>query len=384
MLNAKTHSHWLLMSAAIALMGNAPPALAQTGYEVVYSFSGSTDGGEPYGDLITDKSGNLYGTSWTYGNSTYCGSAYELSPSGALTALYTFETFQPDVCRPQAGLVMDKKGILYGTTSEGGGVFQLNPNGNEIVLHYFSGPDDGNSYAGLLRVGNYLYGTTANYNGEDGVVFKLSIKDGFETVLHSFTGGSDGSGPYGTLIADRAGNLYGTTSAGGASNYGVVFKIAPDGTETVLYSFTAGPDGDTPYGGLVLDKAGNLYGTTGLGGGHGEGAVFKLAPDGTESVLYSFTGGADGGLPVGSLLMDKKGNLYGTTYSFGTNDNGAVFKVAPDGTETTLHTFTGGTDGSQPWGGLIETGGYLYGTTTLGGGTGCGGTGCGTIFRVQE
>jgi uncharacterized repeat protein (TIGR03803 family) len=386
--NVKNYSRWLLLSTAVALTGSASSALAQSGYEVVYSFTGDTDGISPYGNLIADKSGNLYGTAYLggafNGNGNSCGTAYKLSPSGSFTTLYAFGTNYPDVCRPQAGLVMDKKGNLYGTTSYDGGVFQIDPSGNEIVLHYFSGPDDGNSYASLLRIGDNLYGTTANYEGEDGVVFKLSDKDGFDTVLYSFTGGNDGSGPNDNVIADKSGNLYGTTTYGGADNAGVVFKLAPNGTETVLYTFTGGSDGGYPYGALVFDKAGNLYGTTCCGGTNGLGNVFKLTPGGTETSLYSFTGETDGSYPLGSLIFDKKGNLYGLTSWDTAHQNGAVFEIAPNGNETTLHTFTGGSDGSQPWGGLIETGGYLYGTTNYGGGTGCGGTGCGTIFRVQE
>ncbi|HEX4157699.1 MAG TPA: choice-of-anchor tandem repeat GloVer-containing protein [Rhizomicrobium sp.] len=386
MLNANIYGRCLWLSAAIALAGSASAALAQSGYNVVYSFTGGTDGGEPYGNLIVDGSGNLYGTSYTYGNSTNCGAAYELSPSGTLTSLYTFETYNPDVCRPQAGLVMDKKGNLYGTTSETGGVFQLDPNGNEIVLHYFSGPEGGNSYAGLLRIGSNLYGTTATQSGTGGAVFKLSEKDGFETILHSFTDGADGGGPEDNLIADKGGNLYGTASSGGTSGTGVIFKIAPNGMETVLYSFTGGADGAYPYSGLVFDEAGNLYGTTCCGGANAEGNVYKLTPKGVETTLYSFTGDADGSYPLGSspLLIDNKGNLYGTTWCDNGNCNGAIFEVSQNGTETTLHTFTGGSDGSEPYGNLVKTGGYLYGTTTLGGGTGCGGTGCGTIFRVQK
>ena len=175
-----------------------------------------------------------------------------------------------------------------------------------------------------------------------------------ETVLHSFTGyPSDGARPYAGLIADSAGNLYGTTVYGGASSgvggpgNGVAFKLAPDGTETVLYSFTGGSDGAEPYAGLILDSTGNLYGTTAGGGASDWGVVFKLAPDGTETVLYSFTGGSDGTGPYAGLILDSAGNLYGTTAGGGASDLGVVFKLAPDGTggytETVLHSFKGAT-----------------------------------------
>jgi uncharacterized repeat protein (TIGR03803 family) len=166
-----------------------------------------------------------------------------------------------------------------------------------------------------------------------------------ETVLHSFTG-SDGAFPLAGLIADSAGNLYGTTVSGGTggcsqgAGCGVVFKVSPSGTETVLYSFTGGSDGAFPEAGLIADRAGNLYGTTNRGGGSGGGVVFKLSSSGTETVLYSFTGGSDGRNPQAGLIADSAGNLYGTTEGGGSG-NGVVFKLSLGGTETVLHSFTG-------------------------------------------
>ena len=149
-----------------------------------------------------------------------------------------------------------------------------------------------------------------------------------ETVLYSFTGGADGSNPYGALIEDASGNLYGTAVEGGAKGVGTVFKLAPDGTETVLWSFS-GTDGSYPEAGLIMDKKGNLYGTTAYGGVGGLGTVFEVAPDGTETVLHSFTGSPDGKDPGAGLIMDKKGKLYGTTVFGGANNQGTVFEVAP-------------------------------------------------------
>jgi uncharacterized repeat protein (TIGR03803 family) len=171
-----------------------------------------------------------------------------------------------------------------------------------------------------------------------------------EIVLYSFTGQSDGRRPEAGLIADSSGNLYGTTGFGGASNEGVVFKLSLGGTETVLYSFTGVPsDGAFPgTSGLIADSSGNLYGTTEEGGQTNEGVVFKLAPSRTETVLYAFTGGSDGGSPVAGLIADSSGNLYGTTVEGGTPGLGTVFKLSPGGIETVLYSFTGGTDGSGP------------------------------------
>ena len=186
------------------------------------------------------------------------------------------------------------------------------------VLYVFQGGSDGASPFGAMikdtkgRYGTTYYGGTNNV----GTVFKLA-PDGTESVLHSFVSGSDGANPQTDLIADATGNLYGTTLAGGVSGCGTVFKVKPNGSETVLYAFKCRPDGFTPNGGLVMDAAGNLYGTTYGGGAPNQGTVFKLAPDGTETILYSFQGGSDAAYPVAGLIIDKKGNLFGTTYGGG-------------------------------------------------------------------
>src|SRR5208283_1474223 len=149
------------------------------------------------------------------------------------------------------------------------------------------------------------------------------------TVLYNFTGSSDGGYPYGGLVQDADGNLYGAANVGGASNFGVVFKVDPQGTETVLYSFAGGTDGESPYGGVILDTAGNLYGTTYKGGASNYGTVFKVSKAGKETVLHSFAGGsADGCNPGGGLILDAKGNLYGDTQLCGASNYGTVFKVS--------------------------------------------------------
>lgn len=238
------------------------------------------------------------------------------------------------------------------------------------VLYNFTGqPDGANPYAGPLRdaIGN-LYGTTTAGGAYGfGTVFKLDTS-GEETLLYSFAGGADGANPYSSgLIQDASSNLYGTTQGGG-SGYGVVFKLDTTGNETVLHSFTGGADGANPdpYGRLIKDAKGNLYGTT-YGGGSGYGVVFKLDPAGSETVLHSFTGGADGANPEAGLTQDTAGNLYGTTYGGGSG-YGVVYKLDPTGKETVLHTFTGETDGRYPSGTLVrDTAGNLYGTTSSGG-----------------
>ncbi len=206
-----------------------------------------------------------------------------------------------------------------------------------------------------------------------------------ETVLHAFTEGGDGGFPDAGLLVDEQGNLYGTTVHGGDSTNcqngcGAVVKLTPGGAELVLYSFcpqSQCADGEQPYAALIEDKAGNLYGTTYLGGAHNLGAVFRLAPDGSESVLYSFSGSSgDGAYPLASLIADSAGNFYGTTSGGGDDHKckqlgigcGTVFRLAPDGTETVLYRFNGGKDGANPYAGLImDKAGNLYGTTLFGG-----------------
>ena len=304
-----------------------------------------------------------------------------------LTVLYSFKGGATDGENPQAGVIMDKAGNLYGTTVEAhtpleGIAFELTTTG-ETVLHRFAGGTDGaNPYAGLIEgAAGTFYGTTsAGGTSNSGVVFKVT-KTG-ETVLHTFTGPpGDGAIPYAGLVQDSAGNLYGTTSAGGKFNSGVVFKLDTAGSETILYNFTGGADGAFPYGGLLLNSAGNLLGTTSGGGittGNcypgGCGVVFFVdATTGAQTVLYSFTGSPDGAFPYAGLIGDASGNIYGTTYNGGsgpcTNGCGVVFKLDKAGTETVLHSLTGyPTDGAFPYAGVVlDTAGNVYGTATYGG-----------------
>jgi len=218
-------------------------------------------------------------------------------------------------------------------------------------------------------------------------------------VLYAFHGGSDGAWPYGGLIADDAGNLYGTTYEGGAAcsesgGCGTVFKLAPDGTETVLYAFQNGSDGAFPSAGLIADQSGNLYGTTSQGGhvqakcgGSGCGTVFSVAPSGAETVLYSFQGGLDDGAePLAGLFADQAGNLYGTTFlgsskQCGREGCGAIFRLAPDGSERVMHAFVDSVGGRGPRGGLIAgKDGKLYGTAANGGAN-C--KRCGIVFSIR-
>jgi uncharacterized repeat protein (TIGR03803 family) len=242
--------------------------------------------------------------------------------------------------------------------------------GNEKVIYSFTGgTTDGsvpNSRLAMDNDGNF-YGTTfAGGDDDDGTVFRVT-PHGRESILHSFTGGSDGGFPTGDLIVGFDGNLYGTTEGGGDSGFGTVFQLTLTGEETVLYSFTGGSDGGNPLGGVIMDGDGNLYGTTKNGGAGLLGTVFKLTP-GKEKVLHSFTTGGDGANPHGGLIMDGDGNLYGTTTDGGALNQGTAFKLKPNGKETILHSFDGGNDGAFPISALVMDGdGNLYGTTPSGG-----------------
>jgi uncharacterized repeat protein (TIGR03803 family) len=235
------------------------------------------------------------------------------------------------------------------------------------------------------KLGN-LYGTTTEGGAYgEGIVFKIT-PSGTETVLYGFGSQSgDGSEPVAGLVIDRKGNLYGTTVFGGANGLGTVFKVTPSGSETVLYSFgSQSGDGADPEAGLLMDKQGNFYGTTYSGGAYNYGTVYKLSASGTESVLYSFTGKfkrrkTDGANPYADLIMDKEGNLYGATEDGPLPDLGAVFQLTPYGRLNILHDFIDGTgDGLYVYGGLVmDKQGNLYGTTTWGGAFGRG-----IVFRV--
>ncbi len=375
----------------------APWAQAQT-FSVLYTLSGA-DGENPYAGLVRDAKGNLYGTTNQGGDPACeisgCGTAFKLDTARKLTVLHTFKGVA-DGANPIAGLVRDEAGNLYGTTEAGGGgncnggcgtVFKLNKTGRETVLHRFRGGRDGaNPIAGLIRdaAGN-LYGTTlrgglsgcSSYDS-CGTVFRLD-RTGRETVLYRFTGGADGSTPVAGLLRDATGSLYGTTYLGGSNNAGTVFELDATGRETVLYTFTGGSDGALPGAGLVRDKAGNFYSTTASGGSSGHGAVFRLDTTGKQTVLYSFTGGSDGGTPYAGLVQDKAGSFYGTTFEGGQGPYyyGVVFKVDRSGEDSVLYTSTGGSDGGYPYAGLVrDAAGDLYGATVGGPGTN------GTVFRV--
>jgi uncharacterized repeat protein (TIGR03803 family) len=328
---------------------------------VLYNFQGGSDGCFPYAGVIFDAAGDLYGTT-EEGGANGVGTVFKLTPTNggyAESVLYTFAGYPGDGSYPIAGLILDKEGNLYGTTQYGGSgscvtssryygcgvVFELTSASGlrtELTLHTFQGSDGALPTSGLTfdPVGD-LYGT--NYQGGTfglGTVFELIPSGGTwtESVLHSFSGGDDGGQPFQGVVLDAAGSLYGTTLGSNTFPYGNVFRlklINGSWVETVLHNFGL-VDGAYPFSGLTFDAAGNLYGTTQQGGTVGGGTGFKLVPSGdswVESVLYSFTGSADGSWPEANLTIGKAGSLYGTTAFGGSGSGlagyGVVFEITP-------------------------------------------------------
>jgi len=325
---------------------------------------------------------------------------FHIAPDGSKTTVYAFKGGN-DGMAPYGAVTVGPDGALYGTTGSGGGspncssgcgtAYRMTVAGQEAVIHAFSGYD-GEAPVGTLTFdtkGN-LYGTTFDGGDSDigsGTVFKISPKGKF-TLLHTFEYASgDGEHPETNVVLDKAGNIYGAAPNGGAYGGGAVFKIDANGVESVLYSFEDPTGGAGPYSDLLVDKRGNLYGTTRGDGDRGLGTVFKLTPAGVMTVLYSFAGvsGDDLFYPVGGVIADDTGNLYGVTDEYSDISYGGVYRIAPDGTETILYRFKGGKDGIDPSGTLAADGlGNIYGTTTHGGSTNqvCGSYGCGTVFRL--
>jgi uncharacterized repeat protein (TIGR03803 family) len=368
------------------------PALTQAQtYSLPWQFRSGADGSSPYATPILDSEGNLYGTTCNDGEFA-SGTVFKLSPSGKETVLHAFTSIHGDGDGPYAPVLRDSAGNLYGTTQFGGiyrgscsgygcgMIFKIDANGKETVVHRFTGSDGMVPEQGLIAdsQGN-MYGTTfqGGANGA-GTVFKIS-PGGTLTTLYSFgqLGAGDGFWPYGgTLVRDSSGNLYGTTEYGGSLQTlgGTLFKVDSNGVETVLHEFGGTGDGTQPRGTLVLDEAGNLYGTTAAGGAFNFGTVYAVdSSTGVETILYSFTGsGGDGAEGSAGLVRDSAGNLYGLTGSGGSHYLGTAFKLDTSNHETILHNFTGYDGRSPEYGMVADSKGNLYGTTFMGGRYGAG------------
>jgi len=406
----------------VALLALTPFALAQT-YNVVYNFTGGSDGANPIAGVTLDPAGNLYGTTSAGGGRGF-GNVYRLVHSGPNWLFYLLYAFEgltqnsTDGSAPYSGVVIGPDSFLYGATHSGGDgqgckalhgcgtVYRVGPKPGHIfdpweetVLFQF-GTEDGSNpdYGNVVfdQAGN-LYGTTRNGGAYlQGAVYKLTQSGGnwTETVVYSFTGSPDGAAPLSGPIFDQAGNLYGTTSAGGTNGWGTVYQLKPSGsgwTENILHRFQNGSDGLTPTGGVVFGPLGDLYGATQAGGMGGSGTVFELTPvsggSWNFSTQYGFPGAGVGG-SYRTVVVDGSGNLYGTTSGGGAHQWGSVFKLTPSNsgwTYSSLHDFTGA-DGGTPYGSLaFDANGNLYGTTFFGGTGQCnaqGFAGCGVVFEI--
>lgn len=406
-----------LMLAAMFML-TAVATQAQT-YSVIHNFAGGQDGATPMAGLTFDRAGNLYGTA-AYGGTvggacgaSGCGTVFRLAKRNSgwvFSPLYSFAG-GTDGANPEANVNIGSDGSLYGSTYLGGGpcdgdgcgtIFNLKPPASacksalcpwtETLVHNFTGPDGIGPVGTVIfdQGGNLFGATTSGGFRNGGAIFELLPMGGGWTVkvLYSSYGY-----PKGGLILDDSGNLYGPAFTAG-NGYGSVYRMVPSGSSwitTDLYDFNYGSDGGYPWAGLIFDPAGNLYGSTCSGGSGNGGTVFQLAFSGGSWVLntlYSFAGPDNGRLvvgPVGSLVMDHAGALYGTTLADGVHGYGSVFKLTPGGdgwTFTSLHDFTGGSDGGYPYSYLVfDAKGNLYGTASVGGNGPCT-NGCGVIFEI--
>ena len=327
------------------------------------------------GPLLIDDRGSLYGTT-TNGGSADDGTIFKISRRGQEFVLHVFTGSSGDGSLPLGGVIADQSGNLYGATSGGGTnglgiVFKLAPTGVETILHTFQGiccgSDGSFPYTSLVvdKQGNMFGTTMKGGNSSDlGTIFRIT-PSGVESLVHAFSGAMDGSEPLLGLVSGGKGVLYGATGLGGDQNAGVAFRMTSDGTETVLHEFGSGSDGQQAQGWIVLDDAGTIYGTTETGGGSANAEiVYKIDKSGTESILHVFNG-ADGENPVSVSLVGN--DLYGITSFGGANADGTVFKISSNGKFSVLHSFAGN-DGREPTCPLVaDSDGNLYGTTIGGG-----------------
>ena len=382
---------------ASGLLATVPVSSQAGTLRVIHDFTGGSDGGNPVDGLLMSSKGLLYGTASTGGTSGL-GTVFLIAPSGIVTVLHNF-LGGSDGATPNGGVIENASGRLFGTTTAGGasgaGTVYALQGKTETVLYSFAGgtTDGSDPQAGLAmdKSGN-LYGTTtAGGASGNGTVFELVAPKTahgkwIEKVLYSFGTGTDGAMPVGGVIFDSAGNLYGTTSAGGTGGYGTVFQLQP-GTvwkENILHNFQNASDGATPYADLVSDASGNFYGAATAGGNNGGGTVFELSPSKSGfnfSVVTSVPGWGISGT-FRKVMIGPLGSIYATTHCDGANNAGSIYRLTPSGGNWTyklLYTFTGGSDGLYSISNLVLKGNALYGTT-IDGGT----NGAGTVYAIPR
>jgi uncharacterized repeat protein (TIGR03803 family) len=391
-------SHTLALGLlATSAITTAPALEARASEQVIYNFEGGVDGEYTDTDLVRDAAGNLYGTS-VQGGTHGGGTVWQLHPNGDGTwthsVLYSF-TGGADGGEPYKGVTLDAAGNLYGTAVTGGGgvceggcgvAYELTNNGGswtQTVIHQFQGADDGQGPGARLTLddnGN-IYGMapTGGENGMGTIYEMKPVKHGAYKfkVLHAFTGADGIGGSAGALVL-HDGALYGAATAGGANGEGSIYQLTQNKMGRwkfkLLYSFLGEPDAGFPYGGLIFDAIGNIYGTTYYAGANDAGCVYELSPHKgawKEKVLYSFTGGVDGAGSIANLNFDSAGNLYGTTSEGGADGDGVIFKLTPSGKHwmaSVAHSFSGPPDGAYAYNGMVDgDAGTYFGATVHGG-----------------
>jgi len=376
-----------LCAAILMLVLTAVSATAQTQHFIaLHEFNGQVrngvaDGSNPRGALLLDGNGNLFGTTF-FGGGAGEGTVFKIDNTGTESVMFTFQG-STSGSNPATPLVEDGFGNLIGIADGGPGagvIYRLSQDGQETTLFNFQGgldnlaPKVPTGGVFIDKVGNILgttlFGGSANCSSGCGTIYRLDTA-GTLHVVHKLNGRSEGSQPYGPFIRDAAGNFLGVAKSGGnlacpefpQAGCGTVFKIAPNGKLTVLHTFKGGADGAVPQPGLLIDAAGNIFGSASLGGSQEQGLVFKITSTGTYTVIHRFNG-TEGANPNGGLVEDEAGNLFGTALNGGSDAEGTAFELTQFGRVTVLHNFLGGADGSFPEAGLIRDQlGHLFGTT---------------------
>jgi uncharacterized repeat protein (TIGR03803 family) len=374
--NSRPLSLVRVLTAIAVLLTASTNAGAQLRFNVLHAFA---DPGivNPNAPLLRASDGNFYGTT-LQGGACDAGTLFKMTPAGTVTLMHTFFANSADGGFPAAGLIQASDGNLYGTTefggngSPGGTIFKLTLAGAYSVVYSLNGTSDGQDVYGGLTQGSdgNLYGTAASGGaGNSGTAFKVTLGGTF-TLLHAFNFSTEGANPNGGLVQGTDGNFYGTTTAGGSSNNGTVFRMTPAGAVTVLRMFSGGPsDGAAPWGPLMKAADGNLYGlASGRGGPTNNGAAFRITGGGAVEILHMFDYGTEGSAPLGGFTQTADGNLYSTLFNGGSAGGyGSVFRMTTAGVVTVVHAFNS-LDGGSPFAGVtVAADGSLYGGTFYGG-----------------